>query len=224
MLVVVPALIKPGSKLIGWAIPVLYEDRQDRYIPYFEIKPVFWIREKTQVFPVYEIDTTNPRLPQVRIKDTEEVRGEIALDSFVDQYFEPIGEIDITYNNDIWNVYNSLQKIYDTLVENIIVRPVPPLNYLVYDREKNILTRLYYIEKYNGKGVIKISKKGNILIEVSNVDILDSSRQNLRAMVRKGNFYMEVNLQWLNIITGGTGVGLGPSVEEVNELEEEEEE
>jgi len=220
MLVVVPALVKPGSKMIGWTIPVLYEEHHDKYIPYFDIKPVFWIKEKTTFYPVYDIDFTNPNQPRVWVHEEEGAKGEINLKTIVDTFFRPIGELELTYSNDLVGVYESLEKLYDILVDNLVVRPVPPLNYLVYDKKKDILTRLYYVESYKGKAVIKASRKGNVLLEVSEVKLLDETKQNLRAIVRRGNYYREIIVNWMNVLTGGTAIRETLAFEEVNELEE----
>jgi len=173
---VVPAYIKPRSKIATWLLPMAYLDKEMReYICDLGIvSPV--IRDQIIYFTDYTKLVMKKDLEgqaeQYKIHPKVDSRGAIPIESFVDM---------VTQKKELLRfkgTFNLLGRTGDELIRKVYyaIRPdvrfivATPLQWLVWIPSKRMLTRLCWLLELKGEIVVRPYGDRNFLLEVVDAD------------------------------------------------------
>lgn len=169
---IVPAYIKPGTKIATWIIPMCYvEEENNEFINDNGIVRIV-IKDKIEYFSkgvkmAMKVDAFGePTQHKVHIFDTKLIIKPIEM--FLSTACK---DVELARVEGIFNLLgtsgiNLIQEVFKQLDKDTRSQVAVPLQWLVYKPDEKLLTRLCWVNEINGKIIVKPYSERNLLLEV----------------------------------------------------------
>lgn len=198
----VPSYAKPYSKITSWAIPMIYlmDEKQEYITDLAVVVPIIkeYVRVYKNVTKVvmrtdlrgyaesFKVHVMTPEYVDVPISEfIEEVSDGKVLGNF---------EVDADLLGD--SGFKLIDKVYDVLDRDLREVIATPMQWLVYDESRNLLTRLCWVTKINGP--VKVLPYGtrNVLLWVNELKLDKVNTPSLRTLKRNIVVKQRINDYW----------------------------
>jgi len=200
VLVPIPSLYKFKGRTILRLVPSAYLTEYKKQVPSGDLDILLVCKNKVLLYEGYvaNVDPTTNKL-LVRVVDLD-LRGELDVEDFVNREFYKVTEKEMSFSAIKPVTDDFLRTHYQALAELRIATPVSPLNTLVYVKSEKTLTRMYNIQKLEGKVQYRRSLGGVVLIFTDDADVLVDSNVNIPELEKYRGYFDSIELAWQRFI------------------------
>ena len=227
----VPSYTKPYSKITSWAIPMIYllDENQEYITDLAVVVPI--IRKSVRVYKnvtkiVMRTDLRGyAESFKVHVMSPEYI--DVPISEFVREVSNDNELGELTVNADLLgdSGFRLIDGVYEILDRDLREVIATPLQWLVYAVKQELLTRLCWVTKINGKVKVRPYGNRNILLEVEDIKLDKVNTPSLKTLKRNIVVKQRINDYWRRKLSMELAKeeleGLGLPIEEPTESNEE---
>ena len=203
---ITPAYLKPETKIPTGLIAMSYvEELDSEFIQDNGITPLL-IQDKIEWYKDYRVMVmqATPKGDPIRHKCwvNTESKAYRPIDYFVQQVTKGrlLGEFEGKYSLVESSGFDFIKNVFQMLSPDTRPMISPPNQWLVYIPNQNMLTRLCFVKKIDGKVVVRPYTSRNLMIEVhGNVEFEQINSINIFAVKRSVLVKKQLDDEWRNM-------------------------